>query len=286
MVNGVYFAGMESLESRAPRLRDEPTKVELTNYFRRFGLRLRTELKALADPEFAVFGTRQGPDGAPINAKQENWFIGYRAMLETAMSLKIAELLRLPDEERELLLEASMTHHATKRVQYAHPDEIDSIQYEKIQMSGRDTLINAGIDPRAIEIGRAVGPHFKEQLAGGKLIPENEEERTLLKLQRYLAYVENCVEQRFDRTSHTQKVDITNWLDRINASRERYPNISSQEFDIELHVTGDIEHELTEEIRGTNPDIGMQQDEPLWSFLRKQIMTDVVNGKLPEVPSV
>jgi hypothetical protein len=260
---------------------EEPTKAETTDYFRRFGLRLRNELKALADPEFAVFGTRTGPEGELVSAKQENWFIGYRAVVEAAMALKISNLLHLPENEKKLFLEAAMTHHATKRIQYARQDNVDSATYDDIQKSGAERLINSGIDPRAIEIGRGVGPNFKQEIASGQMQPRNKEEERLFKLQCYLAYVENCVEQTFDRTAHTQEADISDWKERINASRVRYPNIKPEEFDTEIAVTGEIERELAAAIRSKNPDLTVEEDIPLWTFLRKEIMRDIAKGELP-----
>ncbi len=151
----------------------EPSAAEKTDYFRRFGIRVRDMLRALK--AFDVFG-----EGAKNTEKKKQWFIGYRAVVEGVMALKIAELVDLPEDEARLLLEAAMTHHATKRRQYEEQKTgrpITPDVYDEIQKSGWGELESLGVDPRALEIGLASGSNFKIKADKGEIRPQNDEEK-------------------------------------------------------------------------------------------------------------
>jgi|SRR6185295_13367575 len=268
------------VESSPLQSENTPTPKQRTEYFQRLGIRLRGPLKALQ--AFKVFG-----EEAKTVEKQKQWFIGYRAVVETALALKIADLVRMPENEQKLLVQASMTHHATKRRQYeakAHGVEITSDTYDEIQKSGRDELIALGIDPQAIEIGLSVGSSFKGKVERGEIQPKNETEEMIFRLQRYMAYIENCVDQHINFKEHSQSTDIVDWRQRIDESQERYSDITAEEFDTERRITGQIETELRAALVTGGQHI--EESMPLWKFLREEIAKDIRAGKVPKVPTV
>lgn len=267
----------------------EPTESQITDYFRRLGMRFRPEFRILKQDEFRVSGNR---------AKKEGWFIGYRGIVEAALSLKVAELLHLSDEEKRLLAEASLVNAAMRRVQYERRGSaLSSEERDAIDEEGSRVLIDNGADPRAIEIGKAGGARFTIEAARMEGTNRSAEEQRIFDLSKYFAYIHNCVDIQMSTSESgvkTQKTDIVDWKKHLDEAEVRYPGMAAERetvrgqvmgnFDIQKMMMREIESELERRIRELHPDASSKYDEPLWKLLRNEIRHDIAKGTLPQMP--
>ncbi len=209
-----------------PLTNDEVFEIQQKQYFARLGMQFRKEFKILRDK--IVLGDQAYPVFGKA-AEQEGWFIGRRAVLQGVLALKIAELAHLSEKAKGLLVEASVTNGAMKRIQYATRDssDISPEEFTSIQKGGLSTLIANGVNPRAAEISTAVGPVFGPNVVKGVLKPKTAEEAEVFMLQRYLHYLHNCTQQDITLSEKTvsgkeQRSYILDWSEHLRDADLRY----------------------------------------------------------------
>lgn len=261
----------------------EPSKEQITRYFARFGMRLRKHLKILQDPRLKVGGTE---------AKRAGWFINYHSVLESALALKVAELLQLGPEEKKTLLEAAMTHHAYKRIQLQREDPWSQESYTQAQQEGARILRNLGVSEQAITVNEITDSVYFKQVAKNTIDIASEE--SVRVLQRILALTHNSIDTRIQRSDDmpSQTSDIIFWKNHLDEVRLRNVDIADKYiaykgeeksyYDVEGDITAEIEAELKRKIQEKNPD-SIFDDSPLALQLRALIMEDIKNDVLPKI---
>lgn len=249
--------GIEDKESQEP---NEPTKEEIRHYFVRFGRKIYSKLKILQDPQLNVGGPR---------AKKEGWFVGHHAIVEAVLVLKVAELLQLSPEEKAKLLEAAVTHHAYKHIHFDNPEkgkdkERDFTDSRKV---GEKTLLELGITQEVLDINEIADPKFFREVNAGS-VPSL--------LQKIMVLTHEAIAATDKEKKNIW--DIT-WGQHIEKARQ----LGDDYYEIQKNITGEIERELQRDIQAKNTSLSFNDGTPLALQLRKLIMDDIKNGKLPKI---
>jgi|GEM_PF-2652366 len=277
-----------SAETPAPRERastqTDPTREEKAEYFKSLGLRMRPELKLLAEEPFRVGG---------VQAKKEGWFVAYRAIVQAAVAATLSDMIGLPADEKRVLTEAATLNEVMRRVQYARKParETTSADRAATDAEGREILLARGVDPRAVAITRSNDTMFTRESETGRIAPKTPEEEETYRMQRFLNYIHNCIDIKIttDADGHkTHAVDITDWRAHLTDAAKRYTEIAEEAevvdgekrtfFELEADLMEKTEREIAERIRAAHPDRTDLDKKPLWQFLREEVMDDIRQG--------
>ena len=268
---------------RPERVKPSEEQKKIIEYFLHFGLRLRKQLKILQDPRLGVGG---------IEAKKEGWFINKHSALESVLVMKIAELMQLGPNERNILLEAAMTHHAYKRIQYRRKDPWSQESYTQSQREGEGILRDFGVSEDTITVNKITDAVYFKEIAGGAIDIKSED--IVRFLQRILAFTHNSIDTRISRSDEAPKAvnHIIFWKDHLNEVRQRnvdiagevvtYKGAEQSYYDVEEGITAEIEEELKKKILEKNHEVHFDNT-PLALQLRKLIMDDIGNDVLPKI---
>lgn len=261
----------------------QPTEEQIRIYFYRLGLKLRSDLRKLREFD---------PPASGGDAKVKGWFVGYHSTVEAAVALKICEYAGLPEEEKNLLVQAVMLDEIHKRKLYESGRHDSSLGRKETRAEAEDILKNQykGIDPRVLEIGRGIGADFTNKFVEGKLNSGSDNDRMIARLEGYLSVIHNSVDTKIStvitagKRAKMQTTEIVSWKLRIQQGREDNPAIAQEMIEYngkpiplldaeELSndaMEADIKRRINERAPGT-----ISESEPLWQFVRNEIMKDI-----------
>lgn len=267
-------------QEKEPR---KPSSEEVSDYARKLGLRLRDEFEVLK--EFGVFGKK---------AKNEGWFVAYRALAQAAVALKLADLIGLDSGDRRILAESATLDMFYKRKETeAKSRGLSSAELDTLHQKGIDELRKMGsVNEDVVRILEETTPDFYWSVGVESYKPQDEHSANIYRLEKLLAYAHNCTKQVVDveGSRKAQHLDIVNWKERLEDAKEKYPQLMQEKrvvrgkeyaaIELEEMSMKKIEEEILEAIRLTHPEIDVQKvAKNLPAYIKQAILQDIVDEK-------